>query len=48
MKAHHASDPDVVELCNLLVQAWDDLEAIDIGETNVTAESESIEDEWSS
>lgn len=49
MQAHHASDPDVVELCHLLLRAWDDLEEIPIeGETDGATESEPIEDEWSS
>lgn len=50
MRSHYSHDSDVIVLCNLLLNAWDDLEAIPqvpIEEKNATKEP-AIEDEWSS
>ncbi len=45
----HATDPDVVMLCSLLLQAWDELEELHEvgGEQDGGTEQATIEDEWS-
>lgn len=53
MKSHYVHDSDVIVLCTLLLNAWDDLEAIPQvakEENNGPKESaeSAVEDEWNS
>lgn len=50
MRSYYSHDSDVIVLCNLLLNAWDDLEAIPqvSKEENNGTKEPAIEDEWSS